>query len=146
MINCCPASLCDSNPCKNNGWCREYDFDLDYGYYCRCISGYFGVHCEFGKTLPTCMYSYIIQLNYWCRVIGTIYLAAYSLVRLSVHVRLSLFVCQLPFVTWNCGLSATVCVYNESASGGQIGQMGGRVRNCSYMPIYIGLLNQSEDA
>ncbi|KAK6186925.1 hypothetical protein SNE40_006181 [Patella caerulea] len=40
--NCCKESVCDPDPCKNNGVCSP----IDNGYSCSCSPGYLGENCD----------------------------------------------------------------------------------------------------
>ena len=46
-----PADPCTTNPCQNSGTCTvTYDSaTTTYGYYCACVSGYFGTDCDSGN-------------------------------------------------------------------------------------------------
>ncbi len=48
--SCLDINECQSNPCVNGSTCS----DMINQYNCTCIPGYTGIHCETGKTIPTC--------------------------------------------------------------------------------------------
>ncbi|XP_050418881.1 fibropellin-1 isoform X2 [Patella vulgata] len=46
--NCCKVSVCDPDPCKNDGMCSP----ADNGYICSCTPGYLGENCDVNVCLP----------------------------------------------------------------------------------------------